>query len=279
MEDQIIVARHITPFRKKILLLAVLDGHGGDEASKFVSTTWPRILFGLLDSAQSCNARKVRFAIETSIEQCNESLYAHLFGNAFDLNMGTTLCAVLIVDHSELYCVNVGDSRAIAVAMEEGKEGGKLLGSLSKDHKPDKEEEQKRIEALGGHLTFFDGVARVNGNLSVSRALGDFPSTPFVTHQPDIVGPRPLRDVAAIVICCDGVTDVLESEEIAELVFLPNKKERRRRAEEKKAYRKEKADAEKKGAKRAAERIRDQAFKLFSGDNISVLVAMLDCGE
>ena len=41
---------------------------------------------------------------------------------------------------------------------------------LSIDQKPEFEEERKRIEQAGGTVTF----GRVDGDLSVSRALGDF---------------------------------------------------------------------------------------------------------
>ena len=40
---------------------------------------------------------------------------------------------------------------------------------MSYDHKPDDEEERERIKKAGGEI--FDG--RVNGNLNLSRSLGD----------------------------------------------------------------------------------------------------------
>lgn len=63
----------------------------------------------------------------------------------------------------KIFLGNVGDSRAIASIK------GKAL-PLSFDHKPNNEEESRRINAAGGWVEF----NRVNGNLALSRALGDF---------------------------------------------------------------------------------------------------------
>lgn len=41
---------------------------------------------------------------------------------------------------------------------------------MSKDHKPENPEELSRIKNAGGYVA--DG--RVNGNLNLSRAMGDF---------------------------------------------------------------------------------------------------------
>ena len=58
---------------------------------------------------------------------------------------------------------NVGDSRAIASVNGN-------VDVLSLDHKPVNDTEIKRIQAAGGWVEF----NRVNGNLALSRALGDF---------------------------------------------------------------------------------------------------------
>ena len=260
MEDQFVVARHVTPSRKLIWLFGVLDGHGGDAASRFVAEHWPRLLFSYLDRAGGCQSRKVRLALSTSIDRVNDMLHRHFVERGIDLDTGTTLCAIVVIDGSEFYCVNVGDSRAIALQGHDYQ----FMGALSRDHKPANTDERRRIEALGGFITErINDVPRVVGNLAVSRALGDFPSNPFVTHEPDIVGPRPMRNLSAFVVCCDGVTDVLQNRDVAHLV---GDKLRAARAS---------GDRRESGAQRAAEHVRDSAFNAHSSDNISALVVKI----
>ena len=64
---------------------------------------------------------------------------------------------------TDLYVGNVGDSRCIASI------NGKAE-ALSVDHKPSDQYERARIENAGGFVEF----NRVNGNLALSRAVGDF---------------------------------------------------------------------------------------------------------
>lgn len=44
---------------------------------------------------------------------------------------------------------------------------------LTNDHHPDRDEEKSRVESAGGNISEWAGVARVNGQLAVSRAIGD----------------------------------------------------------------------------------------------------------
>jgi hypothetical protein len=57
-------------------------------------------------------------------------------------NAGCTSITVLMVER-ELYVANVGDSRCVLSSR------GKAI-NLSTDHKPDRQDEKRRIEALGG---------------------------------------------------------------------------------------------------------------------------------
>ena len=75
---------------------------------------------------------------------------------------GCTATLVLITP-TEIYCANAGDSRTVLSR-------NKTANDLSKDHKPDDTEERRRIYAASGYVE----ENRVNGNLALSRALGDF---------------------------------------------------------------------------------------------------------
>lgn len=80
-----------------------------------------------------------------------------------------------------------------------------------------------RVVAAGGWVQF----NRVNGNLALSRAFGDFvfkrnekrsPIEQIVIAYPDIQT-RPLStDLEFIVIACDGVWDVMTNDEVVEFV-------------------------------------------------------------
>lgn len=75
---------------------------------------------------------------------------------------GCTAVIALIVG-KDLYVANAGDSRCVVCR------NGKAI-EMSLDHKPEDDEETKRIEKAGGKITL-DG--RVNGGLNLSRAIGD----------------------------------------------------------------------------------------------------------
>jgi hypothetical protein len=59
---------------------------------------------------------------------------------------------------------------------------------LTKDHHPNREDERNRVEAAGGYVLEWAGVYRVNGELALSRAIGDVPykrlmAAPILFHE------------------------------------------------------------------------------------------------
>lgn len=82
---------------------------------------------------------------------------------------------------------------------------------MSYDHKPQNDQEKARICAAGGFVDF----GRVNGNLALSRAIGDFefkksaelpPESQIVTAMPDVEIHEMTDDDEFLVIACDGTT-------------------------------------------------------------------------
>lgn len=97
----------------------------------------------------------------------------------------TAIVAVLI--GRTLTIANAGDSRAVLC-----RAGGRTE-ALSIDHKPHQDREMSRITKAGGFVNQF---GRVNGNLNLSRSIGDLkykqipgltPAEQMITADPDIV--------------------------------------------------------------------------------------------
>lgn len=80
----------------------------------------------------------------------------------YGADTGATSCVVLITE-TDIICVNAGDSRGVLYT------GNKII-PLSEDHKPDNDLELTRIQ----NANHFVEDSRVDGNLALSRALGDF---------------------------------------------------------------------------------------------------------
>lgn len=76
---------------------------------------------------------------------------------------GTTACVVMLTPEF-VVCANAGDSRAVLCR------DNRQAIPLSHDHKPDNADEDRRIRLGGG----FVAGGRVEGDLAVSRGLGDF---------------------------------------------------------------------------------------------------------
>jgi protein phosphatase 2C family protein 2/3 len=136
---------------------------------------------------------------------------------------GSTACFVLLVNndqtgYTDVYCANIGDSRC--VLFDHGR-----IAPLSFDHKPYSKKEKQRIIYAGGTVEH----GRVNGDLALARAFGDFhyksneklpQKLQQVVCTPDMIhlSLPPTSERRFLLIACDGVFDVLSSEEAAKFV-------------------------------------------------------------
>lgn len=141
---------------------------------------------------------------------------------------GSTALAVVIHENSNndgtatrsIVAANVGDSRAILSR-------GRVAIDLTKDHKPNDVMERNRIESLGGtvdwcgevdiqgHPIEHSGVYRINGNLALSRSIGDRSERPWVTNTVDVTHYLIDEELDSfLVLATDGLYDVMSSQDV-----------------------------------------------------------------
>ena len=85
-------------------------------------------------------------------------------------------------------------------------------------HKPDRPDEKARVEGLGGTVILW-GTWRVNGQLAVSRAIGDGDYKPFVISQADVTTIVRNGSEDFLIVACDGLWDTVTPELATEIVF------------------------------------------------------------
>lgn len=111
----------------------------------------------------------------------------------------------------------VGDSQALLVTEDS-------YVMLVDPHKPERPDEKKRIEDLGGCIIKAQNIYRVNGGLAISRAIGDKKLKPFVSAEPEFRLINLTGSEHFVVMGCDGLWDVVEPQQVMETVYMEIKK-------------------------------------------------------
>eukprot|EP00667_Euglena_gracilis_P000142 EG_transcript_142 len=195
---------------KELTCCAVYDGHGGRTASEYCRNQFHMFV---LRALQGCST--LQEALPQAMLQCN-AVYNQKAEKA-NSNAGTTASVLFIEKDAEGCCTlvtaNLGDCRIVLCS------NGEAV-NLTRDHKPSDEEERRRIEELGGEVVFNSGAWRVNGVLTVSRALGSVRSCQkFLSCIPDITTHKITPADQFAVIASDGLWNVMSSEEVVQFVL------------------------------------------------------------
>ncbi|CAN6481573.1 unnamed protein product [Victoria cruziana] len=176
----------------------VFDGHGGSDAAAFVQKN---ILRFIIEDAEF--PTYIDKAIRSAFLRADDALANTC---SLDSTSGTTALTALAYGRT-LLVANAGDCRAVL-----GKRGKAV--ELSRDHKPNCSIERKRIESLGA--TVYDGY--LNGQLSVSRALGDWHmkgskgSFGPLCAEPELQKATLTDEDEFLIMGCDGLWDVMSSQ-------------------------------------------------------------------
>jgi len=215
MEDEIVIFGMGPRMRKNEDYFAIFDGHGGPEASAFAAKNLHEILDANLCnypgySSSLLSNEDITSGLQSAFRELDNSM-------CFQYGMQSGACALVIyISDCRMFTANLGDSRAIF-----GTKNGTIR--ITNDHKPMSESEYNRITShQGGFVTTDTPPARVQGQLSVSRALGDRHLKPYVSGEPEIFYTDLTDDHYFVVLGCDGVWDKISDEEAAEITFKTN---------------------------------------------------------
>ncbi|KAI9282675.1 phosphatase 2C-like domain-containing protein [Sporodiniella umbellata] len=189
----------------------VYDGHGGSSVAKYTgehlhSRVRQSEFFEKKDYAQAMV--DAYLALDRMLAE-DQSF-------AGDPSGCTAVTGLLTPDQKSLFVANAGDSRAILSTHGKSK-------PLSYDHKPSDSQESERINKAGGFVEF----NRVNGNLALSRAIGDFefkqnhdlpPEEQVVTCHPDVIEHTLSEQDEFVVLACDGIWDCMTNQQVVNFV-------------------------------------------------------------
>ncbi|KAL7719059.1 Protein phosphatase 2C [Entamoeba marina] len=227
MEDTVSVYETNIPFME---VIGVFDGHNGKEAAiKLSSLMGPTLKKALKDTKKD---------VKEALTLLYDKLHSIVAG---ETESGST-ASIVAIEGNKAYISHVGDSPVFIV-----RKNTKKLEKITVNHHLDVTEERKRIEDAGGKVKDVNGVLRVEGNIALTRSLGDRSLHPILSCVPDITVVD-VNDVNDIIIVSDGVTDVLSESDITSII------------------------TKSVNVDTAANGIRDLAFKKQSTDNITAVV-------
>jgi len=207
-------------------LIVVADGVGGAQAGREASQ-WA--IRGAVERYYDLSGPDVGADLRTAVEHANASLFQYL-QNTHTPEAGSTMVAA-VIHGNVLYVANVGDSRAYLI-----RNGG--ITRLTRDHTLT----QRKIDQ--GLIQ--PDQAELDPDRSVlTRSLGAGP-----TVQVDLFPPLQLAQGDMVLLCSDGLADMVSDEEVARLVAGSS-------------------------PKRAAQRLIATANRRGGFDNISVIVVQV----
>ncbi|KAG0182365.1 Protein phosphatase 2C 2 [Apophysomyces sp. BC1034] len=188
----------------------VYDGHGGSSVAKYTG----QALHRHIRESKHFDKNEYREALKDGFMALDKELSQD---KSFEFDpSGCTAVTALVTPDNRIFVANAGDSRSVISVNGESK-------ALSYDHKPVNRLESQRIIAAGGFVEF----GRVNGNLALSRAIGDFefkqnehlpPEEQIVTCDPDVIEHEISGEDEFFVLACDGIWDCMTNQQVVSFV-------------------------------------------------------------
>uniref|UniRef100_A0A5B6ZSM8 protein-serine/threonine phosphatase n=1 Tax=Davidia involucrata TaxID=16924 RepID=A0A5B6ZSM8_DAVIN len=160
--------------------VGVYDGHGGPEASRFITNHLFPYLHKFTLEQGGLSAEVIRKAFDATEEEFLHLVKRSWLARPQIASVGSC-CLVGAISNDVLYVANLGDSRAVlGRRVSDGRTSNSttvVAERLSTDHNVGVEEVRKEVEALhpdDSHVVVYTrGVWRIKGIIQVSRSIGD----------------------------------------------------------------------------------------------------------
>ena len=224
----------------RVSFFGIYDGHGGEMCSEYLRDN----LHKLICQNNEYFPENIPEAIKLGFSKAEKNyLEKYAIDKNKELKDKSGSCAViLLLVEDKIYIANVGDSRCLMSTKQ-----GKKFIQITKDHKPNINEEMTRIKSNGGNIYQTDtiikktknpkligkilvGPYRVSpGGLSVSRTIGDIEAKDIkYGGNPNVVIAKPdifiydlnKDDIDFFVLGCDGIFDQVSSDEVINCAWI-----------------------------------------------------------
>lgn len=213
MEDMHSMRVSLSSKHPDLGFFAVFDGHAGDKAAIFLEQRLHEVVGQLEDPL---DAKQLSDAMLRTDAEFLKREDERQHGSAAVMAVVRTPAPDAKDKKWEVSVANIGDSRVLLLRSD-----GSFV-ALTSDHKPELDAEKARINAAGG----FVQQNRVDGQLAMSRAFGDWPYKDQPKLKPEEQKVIALPDVTtevgregdALLICCDGIYEQLSNEAVAAFV-------------------------------------------------------------
>lgn len=185
-------------FSEQVGFAIVCDGMGGQSAGQIASEMVCNIVAtSLVEKLEHLDMPKMNEVIVNAISEANIQVYKKSNIEAGYKGMGTTIVLAVVVDHTA-YIANIGDSRVYLISKNSIKQ-------VTKDHSF----VQELLEQ--GKISQQEMSTHPNKNM-ITRAVGV-----SLTVDIDYIT-IPLEQDAKLLLCSDGLTNMLSDEQIKEIV-------------------------------------------------------------
>ncbi|GMH38468.1 hypothetical protein BSKO_06352 [Bryopsis sp. KO-2023] len=211
-----------------LCFMGIYDGHEGSRASQLLTNQLhEKFAASLAKIPRPYGKEDVRVALKNALSAVDKDFLES--AAELDWMDGSTAVVAIVFENEELMFGNVGNSRGLVcrkassctelrkMAMTENLES--LVSLKTEDHTPNQPDERNRVVESGNSVEKVRGKWRLNGELELSRAIGDLAyRSKGLISDADFLGWHEIRkEESFLILASDGVFETMSSESVCEI--------------------------------------------------------------